>query len=161
MEIPDYFFPAIIGAIGAVVTNIIYFEYRFYKERRLDFLKMQIDELLLPLFIKMKFFESQMLFNEAFEGYTEPDIYKTITEKDEDIRNIVKEKLNLATPKLSKLLLDFINYQYINASGSFEHVEGHIVSNNFLELKQEVINEYEQKVKEYQNMNPWWQFWQK
>lgn len=108
MEIPDYFFPAIIGAIGAVVTNVIYFEYRLYKEKRLDFLKTQMDELLLPLFIKMKFFESQMQFNEAFEGYTEPDIYKTITEEDKDIEKIANKKLNLATPKLSKLLLGYL-----------------------------------------------------
>lgn len=162
MEITDYLIPAIIGIIGALATNIIYFEHQFYKEKQLNFLKTQIDELLLPLFIQMKFIESQMQLQNDFLGYVdaydEIEFYKTITEKDEDIRNLANKKLNLAPSKLSKLLLNFINYQYRNASGSFEHVDRHIVVNNFIELQHEVFNEYEQKVKEYQNIKPWWHF---
>ena len=105
-----------------------------------------------------------MQFKYDFQGYVdaydEIDFYNSITEKDEDIRNIAQKKLNLAPSKLSKLLLDFINYQYRNDQGSFEHVDRHIVAKNFRELQNEVFNEYEQKVKEYQYMKPWWQFWQ-
>jgi len=78
--------------------------------------------------------------------------------KDEDINKIIGKKLNLADPKLSKLLLNFIDYQYLND----EHVQlvsSKEVIKNFLDLKQVIFDEYEQKVKEYQTMKPWWQFW--
>lgn len=152
--------PAIIASLIAIIftlaTNIIYFNYRFQREKQRDFIKMQIDELLLPLYIKMKSIENQRQFQIDFIGYNdaldEIQYYQTISEKDEYIRNIAIEKLNLAPSKLSKLLLDFINYQYRNDSGSFEHIDRHIVVNNFIELRNEVFKEYEHKVKEYQNL---------
>lgn len=164
MEPTDYINPAIIGIILALLTNIFYFEYRFNKEKKSDFIKKQIDELLLPLFIEMKSIENKMQFNEDFRGYLDGmdigEFYNTIAEEDKNIWNIAKTKLNLATPTLSKLLLDFNNYQYRNDEGSFKHVEPGIVGKNFEKLQHEVFNEYEQKVKEYQNMKPWWHFWE-
>jgi hypothetical protein len=149
--IADYVYPAIIGIIAALATNIIFFEHRFYKEKQSNFLKIQIDELLLPLYIKMKQFEGKMEFNRDLDVS-----WEMIIEDDADIKKIAIEKLNFANKKLSKLLLDFINYRYLN--DGIRNVESDIVVENFLELKQEVFNEYEQKVEEYQNMKPWWHF---
>jgi hypothetical protein len=154
MEIPDYVYPAIIGAIAAVVTNILFFEYRFHKEKQRDFLKRQIEELLLPLYIKMHEYDCEMDYNDMQEG---TQTLGTIVRNDKDIKKIAIEKLNLATPKLSKLLLEFMRYRFFDFDHNilWDGVDDDVVG----ELRQEVINEYEQKRKEYQYMNPWWQFW--
>lgn len=154
--ITDYVIPAIIGIIAALATNILFFEYQFYKEKKLEFLKTQIDELLLPLFIKMKYFDNLMEYNRDFDVSWDMILEKE-DEDLEDIKKIAIEKLNLANQKLSTLLLDFITYQFLNDE-VMRRVETKVVIQNFLELKQVVYNEYEQTVKEYQNIK-WWKFW--
>jgi hypothetical protein len=145
-------FPAIIGIIAALVTNIFIFEHQFFKEKQRDFLKMQIEELLLPLFIKMK----QDIFD--FNDIDIPISQEfKIAMDDTDLLKTIKEKLHLANPKLSLLLLEFINNQYLY--DKFYSGKPETIKKNILEIKKEVFSEYEQKVKEYQNMKLWWQFW--
>ncbi|MFA4958017.1 MAG: hypothetical protein WC556_13700 [Candidatus Methanoperedens sp.] len=155
--------PVLIGVLAALATNILFFDHQFYKEKQRDFIKKQIVELLLPLFHKMKSIENQRQLQRNFMGYDdaldEIQYYLTISENDKYIGEIATKNLYLAPSKLSTLILNYINYQDRNASGAFEHVDKHIVVNNFKELQSEVFKEYEQKVKEYHTLKLWWQFW--
>ncbi len=158
--ISDNVIAAFIGAVGAISVNVIYNEYRLYKEKRLDFLKMQIGELLLPLFIRINELDSRMKFNEDFEGIS----WETITENEKEIQKIAIENLNLANSRLSSLLLSFINYKYLNDPDiGIRYVKSDVVNENYIELRQAIRDEYCHKVKEYQNMinKPWWKVWQR
>ncbi|SNQ60373.1 hypothetical protein [Candidatus Methanoperedens nitratireducens] len=104
----------------------------------------------------MKYFDNLMEYNRDFDVSWDMILEKE-DEDLEDIKKIAIEKLNLANQKLSTLLLDFITYQFLNDE-VMRRVETKVVIQNFLELKQVVYNEYEQTVKEYQNIK-WWKFW--
>jgi len=116
---------------------------------------MQIDELLLPLYIKMHEIDCEMDYNDIQEVTL---TLGTIVRGDKHIKKIAIEKLNLAPPKLSKLLLEFMRYRFFDVDHNIVY-DKEEDEKNMEELRKEIINEYEQKVKEYQYMNPWWKFW--
>ena len=143
--ISDYLIPALIGASSAIAVNIIYYEYRFNKEKKSEFLKMQLTELLLPLYVRFKNIESEAIA-------TTDDMYgfRDIISKDAEIKKIAANKLYLANSKLAHLLLEFLNNQYM-INGYIIEIKDDDLIKNYGELKQVIFDEYNQKVVEYQN----------
>lgn len=146
--INGYIIPAmsgVFGAISAISANIIYYKYRFNKEKKLEFLKMQLTELLLPLYIRFKNIES-----ETYAYIDDKDTFLELLSKDAEIKKIAVDKLYLADSKLAHLLLEFLNNQY--AIDSLMKIKDEDIIKNYEELKQVIFDEYNQKVEEYQRI---------
>lgn len=141
--IPEYLITVLIGTVGAIIGNIIYYEHRFHKEKNLEFLKMQITDLLLPLYINLKDIESNTVQNNDCGSFLDR-IWR-----DTEIKKIATNKLYLADSKLAHSLLEFLNNQYV-VNSSDRNFSCENIKENFEELKQEVFNEYDRKVEEYQ-----------
>ena len=141
--IPEYLITVLIGTVGAIIGNIIYYQYRFHKEKKLEFLKMQITDLLLPLYINLKDIESNTAQNNDWDSFLDR-IWG-----DTEIKKISTNKLYLADSKLAHSLLEFLNNQYV-VNTSDRHFKSENIKENFEELKQEIFNEYDRKVEEYQ-----------
>ena len=118
------------------------------KENKIKFLKEQITELLLPLFIYFKDIES--IHTDAFTDKEFPynfrgdDIENFMTKLTEDnkIYKIVSNKLYLASPKLSKLLLTSVNYQYAYNYGEMDKIKNcKYIVEQYIELKNAVDEE--------------------
>jgi hypothetical protein len=93
--------PAAIGAIVATTGNLFYYRYTSSKEKNIKFLKMQITELLLPLYAEfknMEFSAETLGRHPAIEQYGNWNI----------IDEIIRKKLWLADTKLSQLLLQYL-----------------------------------------------------
>lgn len=153
--------PAFIGAIFGILVNIIYYEYQFSKEKKAEFLKMQITELLLPLYLFFYNIEKELSIRDP-SGEDTSELIKYLS-NEIDLKNIPTNKLYLANPKLSDLLLDFLHYQYVLArrETSYLWVTDEGVRENYDKLWQEIRVEYKQKVEEYQRKfeGKEWLFW--
>lgn len=143
--INDYIISALIGALSAISVDRISYKYRFEKEKKLEFLKMQLTELLLPLYISFKNIES-----ETNAYIDDKDTFLELLSKDTEIKKIAADKLYLADSKLAHLLLEFLNNQY--AIDSLMNIKDEDIIKNYEELKQVIFDEYNQKVEEYQRI---------
>lgn len=134
--------------IGNIIGNIIYYKYTSSKEKNIKFLKMQITELLLPLYVELKNWESSA---EALRGYPILEgcgINKGI------IDETITKKLYLASPKLSNLLLEYLNCEYLRANSVYRDapIDYQKIIDDYEELKATIFKEYEKKVREYQRL---------
>ncbi len=149
---------ALIGAIVATIANYIYYRKTTHKENTKQFLKEQITELLLPLFIYFEDIES--VYMDTFTDKTFPDNLRGDNEEDfmnklldNTIYKIVSEKLYLASPKLSRLLLTFVNYQYAYNYDEMDKIEyPNYILEQYIELKKTVAEEYHEKITLYQEI---------
>ena len=136
--------PAFIGAIFAIFVNIIYYEYRFSKEKKLEFLKMQITDLLLPLYIFFYNIEKELSIKKVNKK-DNSELIKYLTKI--DTKNIPTDKLYLAGQKMSELLLDFIHYQYVlrQRETSFLLVTDEGVHKNIMNFCKQSVNNINKK----------------
>lgn len=139
--ITDYVITAIIGAVSAIIVNICYYEYQLRKEKKLEFSKMELTELLLPLYIHLKGMESDASCSQGDNSFFD------IIWRDTEIKTIATKKLYLADSKLAHHLLEFLNNQYVVNSADRDSRD---FVKNFKELTQVVFDEYNRKVEAYQ-----------
>jgi hypothetical protein len=72
--------------------------------------------------------------------------------EDNKIYEIVSNKLYLASPKLSNLLLTFVNYQYAYNYDEMDKIENcQYIVEQYIELKNVVDEEYNEKITLYKN----------
>ena len=72
--------------------------------------------------------------------------------EDNKIYKIVSNKLYLASPKLSKLLLTSVNYQYAYNYGEMDKIKNcKYIVEQYIELKNAVDEEYNEKITLYKN----------
>ncbi len=141
--------PASIGAIVATIGHYIYYRYTIDKENKRKFLEKQITDLLQPLYIHFKRTESENIdsFTETFRENTEAFV-KVLLE-DTEIEKIVTKKLYLASPDLSSLLLQFLDYQYVYEFELNTSSDSEYILKNYEKLRDTIYKEYKEKVSSY------------
>jgi hypothetical protein len=138
--------PGLIGGIVVAAGNIIYYKITSSVENKRTFLKCQITDLLLPLYIHLNRIHSENIDN--FNEFRENSDFVKVLLKDEEITNIAAKNVYLASQDLSPLLLEFLHLQYdckFEPNESYEHL-----LDNYLELKDTVFKEYEEKKEQYE-----------
>ncbi|MDE2588905.1 MAG: hypothetical protein KGL95_04495 [Patescibacteria group bacterium] len=111
-NLPSIILVASLGAIGGVIGNIVYFNYRLKKEGNKEVLKMRLTNLLLPLYYILK--------NDELEVYLwikgEADPYEYESDKPKRLLNplveIIKRNLYLADDELHEACISFIEWAY-------------------------------------------------
>lgn len=146
-DIEYLIYPIVLGALSGIFVNIIFYEYRFKKEKNLEYSKMQLTELLLPLFIHFKNIESESYaFIETDENFLK------LLEEDTEIKKIASDKLFLANSELAYLLLEFLNNQYAISRYSNLRIKDEDIIKNYEKLRDVIFNEYNKKVKAYRRV---------
>lgn len=142
----------ILVAILAILGNIIYFEYRFKKERRKDILKKRLVNLLLPLYYILK--NDELLVHAWINSDADPYDYES--DKPErllkDLAEIIKENLYLADDELHKNCLMFIEWAYKGDTRErFQRVHnGKLAEDKILEEFRDIVyKKYNEAKKEY------------
>ncbi len=154
----DILISASIGAIFAIIVNLIFFMYTTYIRNKRDFLKRQIGDLLLPLYIHFYHLDSETIdpVTDTYRANTdeaEEEFVKVLIE-DEEIEKIVAKNLYLASQDLSRLLLQFLELQYAYDFGLNAGSDSEYILKNYEELRKTIYGEYHEKVKLYQK-NYW------
>lgn len=156
----SYLVPASIGAFFGILVNIIFYEYRFFKEKKLEFLKTQLTELLVPLYIFFNNIDDELSLIDPF-GDMPGEVIKYLS-NEIDLKDFPNNKFYLASPKLFSLLLKFIYHQTTLKKRDYHYywVDYEItpsllptdeeIIKNYDELWSELGKEYEHKMKEYQ-----------
>ncbi len=149
--ISDYLTLIIPGLVGGIVVafgNIVYYKYTSDMENKRTFLKLQITDMLLPLYIHFKRVERYYEVSKDIDW-----LYKFLRE-DTKIEEIMTDKLHLAGQKLSSLLLEFLQYQYEYQLDYEISKNPDIISEKFVkncsELRDIIYKEYEEKKEQYQ-----------
>lgn len=140
-------YPIVFGALSGIFVNIIFYEYRIKKEKQLEYSKMQLTELLLPLYINFKNIESE---SSAF--ISSDDTFLKLLEEDKEIRKIASNKLFLANSELAYLLLEFLNNQYAISEYSNLSIKNEDIIKNYEKLRDVIFDEYNKKVEEYRRV---------
>lgn len=146
-----------IGVIVATIGNYIYYLKTTHTENKINFLKEQITDLLLPLFILFQRIESENMATFTMESFPDnlredKETFVNFLIEDNEIEKIVYNKLYLASPKLSFLLLRFINHQYAYSNDEMDKIEeSKYILEKYIELKETIYNEYKEKITLYEN----------
>lgn len=140
-------YPIVFGALSGIFINIIFYEYRIKKEKQLEYSKMQLTELLLPLYINFKNIESE---SSAF--ISSDDTFLKLLEEDKEIRKIASNKLFLANSELAYLLLEFLNNQYAISEYSNLSIKNEDIIKNYEKLRDVIFDEYNKKVEGYRRV---------
>lgn len=156
--VSDIEISAFIGAISAVIVNLIFFIYTTGIKNKRDFLKRQIGDLLLPLYIHFDLIDSEYIdrVTDTYRANTdeaEEEFVKALIE-DEEIKKIVAKNLYLASKDLSRILLQFFELQYAYNFGLNPSSDSEYMLNHYEELRKTITKEYYEKVKLYQK-NYW------
>jgi len=144
----------IIVAILGVIGNIIYFEYRFKKERKKEISKERLIKLLLPLYIILKTDELEEL---AWQKNENTDLYEYHADKPKrlfsPIKDILDKNLYLADDELQLFSLLFIEWTYREDSGArFQelHNDMRLIQDEILDdFRSMVYRKYNEQRKKY------------
>lgn len=142
----------ILVATLGVIGNIIYFEYRFKKERRKEILRKRLINLLLPLYYTLK--DDELVIHAWLNSEADP--YEYESDKPErllgGLQKIIKENLYLADDELHESCTMFIEWAYkADKNERFQRVhDGDLAEDNVLKkLVEMVYKKYNETRKEY------------
>lgn len=156
--VSDITISALIGAIVAIIVNLIIFIYTTYIRNKRDFLKRQISDLLLPLYFHIHLIDSENIdrVTNTFRKNTgggEEAFMKVLIE-DKEIKKIAAKNLLLASQDLSSLLLEFLELQYAYESGLDDCYDSKYILKNYENLRKTIYKDYNEKKELYQK-NYW------
>lgn len=134
--------PISLVALLGVVGNIIYFEYRFKKERHKEILVKKLTNLLLPLYFTLKNDEFVL---QAYLHHDSADPYEYESDKPKrllkNLSKIIKENIYLADDELHGACLMFMEWAYSsNADERFQRMhEAALVEDKILENFRDIV----------------------
>jgi len=142
----------ILVATLGVIGNIIYFEYRFKKERRKEILRKRLTNLLLPLYHTLK--DDELVIHAWLNSEADP--YEYESDKPErllgGLQKIIKENIYLADDELHESCIMFIEWAYkADKNERFQRVhDGDLAEDNVLKKFVEMVyRKYNEARKEY------------
>jgi len=128
----DDYITALFSGFVVAIVNIAYYIYDSHKKNKNEFLKQQITELLLPLFIQ---FKNMDIENPPELWYIDTKSELMVFFKNKEIKKILTDKLYLASPDLAHRLLEYIyNDQYFtNIGGTMGGMKGMVIRSTYLD----------------------------